>query len=155
MPTGLAATVAAVYSTAVRHRVLALVLSLALGLVVLVLYPFARRTQAAPSDPLPVSIPPLPFADNPDPLLCGIPEPDDRMATVIGDYRGALVQPIVYLYDSHLRTKITGQIYPGTRVHVKLSQYNPTLNYYFVRTVNVEPAQEGWIPEPFLRIGKP
>jgi hypothetical protein len=155
MSTGLAATMATVNATVARHRFLALALGLTLGIVLLTLYPFMPQTQAAPSDPFPVSIPPLPFADNPDPLLCGIPELDDRMATVTGDYGGALVQPIVYLYDSHLRTKITGQIYPGTRVHVKLSQYNPTLNYYFVRSVNVEPAQEGWIPEPFLRIGEP
>ena len=95
----------------------------------------------------------MPFADNADPTLCGIPEPDDRHGFATGELEGEIVQPIIYLYDSHARTSITGQIFPGTELQVELRQVNPTLNYYFVRTVNVEPAQSGWIPEPFIRFG--
>ncbi|MEZ4706864.1 MAG: hypothetical protein R3A44_06650 [Caldilineaceae bacterium] len=105
----------------------------------------------APSAPLPAQAPLLPFADNPDPSQCGIPEPDDRSAVATGEYEGKLVQPIVYLYDSHLRREVVGQIYPGAALHVELSQSNPELNYYFVRTVNMTPAQSGWIPEPFIQ----
>ncbi len=112
----------------------------------------APPVTTAPTDPLPTVVPPLPFADNPDPTLCGIPEPDDRQGMVSGEYEGKLVQPIVYLYNSHLMNAITGQVYPGTQVKIELSQNNPTLNFYFVKTIGVEPAQSGWIPAPFLLI---
>lgn len=114
----------------------------------------APPVTTAPTDPLPTVVPPLPFADNPDPTLCGIPEPDDRQSMVSGEYEGKLVQPIVYLYNSHLMNAITGQVYPGTQVKIELSQNNPTLNFYFVKTIGVEPAQSGWIPEPFLAIAQ-
>lgn len=104
----------------------------------------------APSAPLPKKAPPLPFRDNPDPTLCGIPEPDGRTGVATGEFEGELVQPIVYLYDSHMRRAVVGQVYPGTRLRVELRQNNPTLNYYFVRTIHVEPAQSGWIPAPFI-----
>jgi hypothetical protein len=111
----------------------------------------ATITQA-PTDPLPATVPVLPFANNPDPTLCGIPEPDGRQGIVTGEYEGKLVQPIVYLYNSHLMNAITGQVYPGTHVKIELSQTNPTLNFYFVKTTGVEPAQSGWLPAPFLSI---
>jgi hypothetical protein len=101
---------------------------------------------------LPATVPALPFANNPDPTLCGIPTPDNRQGVVTGEYAGKLVQPIVYLYDSHLLSAITGQVYPNTTVTIQLRQANPTLNFYFVKTVGVEPAQSGWIPEPFVTI---
>lgn len=113
--------------------------------------PDVAAVTTAPSTPLPAIAPPLPFEDNPDPTLCGIPAPDGRRATVTGTYAGELVQPIVYLYDSHSRNQVVGQLYPGTRVKVELRQINPLLNFYFVRTIGVEPAQSGWIPAPFLR----
>jgi hypothetical protein len=96
-------------------------------------------------------IPELPFADNPDPNLCGIPEPwtSDAPAWLSGYYQGQLIQPIVFLYDSHLRRSITGQAASGSQVTILLSQSNPSLNYYLVRTTGDNP-QEGWIPEPFL-----
>lgn len=130
-----------------------LIVSLLVGLLVLTA---CTRTPPlvtkAPTDPLPTAVPPLPFANNPDPALCGIPEPDGRQAIVTGEYEGKLVQPIVYLYDSHLRNMITGQVYPNTRVTIQLRQSNPTLNFYFVKTIGVEPVQSGWIPAPFLSI---
>ena len=109
----------------------------------------ATVTQA-PDTPLPVTVPVLPFHDNPDPSLCGIPDPDGRQATVTGSYAGQLIQPIVYLYESHSRNQVVGQVYPETRVKVELRQINPSLNFYFVRTIGVEPVQSGWIPAPFL-----
>jgi len=108
---------------------------------------------AAPSEPIPQTPPPLPFEDNPDPTLCGIPTQDNRSGIAHGEIEGELVAPIIYLYDSHVRQRITGQIYPGTEVQILLSQSNPTLDYYFVKTVNVEPPQEGWIPAPFVAGG--
>ena len=107
---------------------------------------------AAPSEPIPAHPPPLPFEDNPDPTLCGIPVPDDRGGVVHGEVDGELVGPIVYFYESHARRQITGQVFPGAEVNILLSQSNPTLDYYFVKTVNVEPPQEGWVPAPFVNI---
>ena len=48
--------------------------------------------------PLP-SVPPLPFADNPDPTQCGIPAPwgKDDPAWITGIYLGEVVQPVVPL----------------------------------------------------------
>ncbi len=112
--------------------------------------PGATAVTQAPNTQLPVDAPPLPFHDNSDPSLCGIPAPDGRQATVTGSYAGQLIQPIVYLYDSHSRNQVVGQVYPETRVKVELRQNNPALNFYFVRTIGVEPVQSGWIPEPFL-----
>jgi len=106
----------------------------------------------APDVPIPAVVPPLPFAEGYDPTLCGIPTPygDATPHTVTGTVDGVKVQPIVYLYDSHLRGQITGQVYPGAQVEVQFYQSNPLLNYYLVRTVNVDPPQSGWLPAPFL-----
>ena len=66
------------------------------------------------------------------------------------------MQPIVYLYDSHGRSQVVGQVLPGTRVKAEFRQINPELSYYFVRTIGVTPAQSGWIPAPFLEFaGQP
>ncbi len=112
----------------------------------------AMPIQAAPSRPIPAVVPDLPFADGYDPSLCGIPEPygDPAPHTVTGTVDGVEIQPIVYLYDSHLRREIIGQIYPGTQVEVQYTQINPLLTYYLVRTIHVEPVQSGWLPAPFL-----
>jgi len=101
---------------------------------------------------LPVHVPALPFPDNPDPTQCGIPTVWglDDPAWISGYYQGELVPPMVYLYDSHLRTKVVGQIPHGGCVRIKLSQANPTLHYYLVRSLDLEPIQEGWIPAPFV-----
>src|SRR5438034_3590637 len=50
-----------------------------------------------------------------------------------GMYLGQLVEPTVYLYDSHERLHITGQTPNETPVQVKLYQANPVLDFYFVR----------------------
>ena len=97
-------------------------------------------------------VPDLPFADNPDPDACGIPERwgSDALAQLTGYYQRELVQPVVFLYDSHLRRAVTGQAKSGTKVRVLLFQDNPKLNFYFVKTG--DNPQEGWVPAPFLRL---
>lgn len=102
-------------------------------------------------------VPPLPFADNPDPLQCGIPITwtDDSPAWLSGIYEGELVQPTVYLYDSHLRLNITAQALHGSEVDVLLFQQNPVTNYYLVKIVGAEAPNEGWVPAPFLSFEQP
>lgn len=102
-------------------------------------------------------VPDLPFADNPDPTVCGIPQPygSDNQAWLTGYYEDELLQPEVLLYDSHSRRSITGRAPSGSEVEVILSQTNPVLNYYLVRTVGLDETQEGWIPAPFLSFDEP
>ncbi len=123
---------------------------LAFVVILAIQAPNVAAVTTAPTTPLPAAPPPLPFQDNPDPSLCGIPQPDGRQGAVTGVYAGEVVQPIVYLYDSHSRNQVVGQVYPGTRVKVEFSQINPELNFYFVRTIDVTPMQSGWLPAPFL-----
>ncbi len=94
-------------------------------------------------------VPDLPFEDNPDPNQCGIPVQwgSDGQAWLSGLYGGELIQPTVFLYDSHLRQSVTGSAAHGSEVQVVLFQENPVLDYYFVR---VDGRQEGWVPAPFL-----
>ncbi len=102
------------------------------------------------------AIPPLPFPDNPDPTLCGIPVRWglDDPAWLSGLYEGALIQPEVLLYDSHLRRSVLASAPHGAEVRILLYQANPVLDYYLVRVVDgVLPdgaAREGWVPGPFL-----
>jgi len=81
-------------------------------------------------------------------------EPDDP-AWITGFYRGQLFQPLVFLYDSHGRREVVGQIPHGGRVRIVLTQANPALDYYFVRSLDLQPAQEGWIPAPFVALDGP
>ncbi len=101
-------------------------------------------------------IPTLPFPDNPDPSLCGIPtvwgKPDP--AWLDGHYRGKLYEPEVFLYESHYRQRILGKAKSGTQVQIKLFQANPKLNYYFVRTLGLKKNLEGWVPAPFVRLDR-
>jgi hypothetical protein len=107
--------------------------------------PYSAHTQVERS------VPDLPFPDNPDPDACGIPQlRGGEPAWLNGHYEGKLVQPVVFLYDSHVRREVTGRAPTGTKVKVILFQDNPTLNFYFVRTEGEDP-QEGWVPAPFLR----
>lgn len=114
-----------------------------------------HETQASlERDP---DVPELPFADNPDPAQCGIPIRwgVDDPAYLSGYYEGELVQPEVFLYNSHLRLSIAGAAPTGAAVRVLLFQGNPTLDYYVVETLNLEPSQEGWVPAPFLQFQPP
>jgi hypothetical protein len=102
-------------------------------------------------------VPELPFDDNPDPSLCGIPRQwsSDEPAYLTGFYEGELIQPTVFLYDSHLRREVVGQAAHGTQIQIFLSQSNPTLDYFFVKTVNAETPTEGWVPAPFVSFEPP
>ncbi len=96
-------------------------------------------------------VPALPFDDNPDPSQCGIPVQwgDNGQAWLSGVWEGELIQSEVLVYNSHLRTSVTGGAPHGTEVQVLLFQENPVLDYYFVR-IPGDPVEEGWVPEPFL-----
>ncbi|MEJ2290397.1 MAG: hypothetical protein P8Y05_01625 [Deinococcales bacterium] len=97
-------------------------------------------------------VPPLPFPSHDDPSLCGIPQPMGTgvTATLDGHYQGNLVEPTVYLYDSHLRNAVTGEAPSGTHVQVLYYQSNPILDYYMVRVPTAHGSFEGWVPAPFL-----
>jgi len=97
------------------------------------------------------------FADNPDPTQCGIPMlwGNDEPAWITGIYQGSVFQPVVYLYESHGRRAVVGRIPHGGRVRIVLTQANPALNYYFVRSLDLQPAQGGWIPAPFVALDAP
>ncbi len=109
---------------------------------------------ATTASALAIEPPALPFDDNPAPEACGIPREwgRDEPGRVTGMYAGELVQPVIYLYDSHLRRAVVGQIPDGGRVEILLSQSNPVLDYYLVRSLDLDQPQEGWIPAPFLLI---
>lgn len=97
-------------------------------------------------------VPNLPFDDNPDPSQCGIPVPwgdANSTAWLTGEWGDELIQPDVLLYESHLRTSVTGMAKHGSEVRIVLLQENPVLDYYFVKVVGDTVAQ-GWVPEPFL-----
>lgn len=97
-------------------------------------------------------VPGLPFDDNPDPAQCGIPVQwgdNNPTAWLTGQWEGELIQPEVLVYDSHLRVSVTGGAPHGSEVTIVLYQENPVLDYYFVR-IPGQPAQEGWVPAPFL-----
>ena len=103
-------------------------------------------------------IPDLPFEDNPDPEACGIPQRvgSDDTAWLHGEYQGELIEPVVHLYDSHLRNEITGRAPSGTQVEVILFQDNPVLDYYMVEaTLDDGSMQKGWVPAPFLSFERP
>lgn len=106
-----------------------------------------------------LTIPLLPYADNPDPALCGIPTPygtRNNAAWLNGVYEGDLIQPVVYLYRDHLRDEITAIAPHGTPVEVVLFQANPELDYYMVRIPSAPEGQrEGWVPAPLLSFEAP
>jgi hypothetical protein len=113
-------------------------------------------TQPASSDaPTAAStdVPELPFDDNPDPDQCGIPQPlgDGVTGVVTGRYDGRLWFENVHLYDSHLRSAVTGTVPDGTTVELVMFQNNPVLNYWLVRWEGPDGTVEGWAPDPFVR----
>ncbi len=125
-------------------------LILRVGMIALLL---GVASACAPSAaPTAVAVPALPFDDNPDPAQCGIPIQwgKNNQAWLNGVYEGELVQPTVFLYDSHLRKEVTGAVPSGTKVEILLYQQNPVLDFYLVKTTG-ENVQQGWVPAPFLR----
>jgi hypothetical protein len=98
-------------------------------------------------------VPELPFPDNPDPDQCGIPIEwgADNQAWLNGTYQGELIEPVVHLYESHLRLDVQAQAPHGTEVEVILYQSNPVLDYYFVKIKGMEgKGSDGWIPALLL-----
>ena len=136
----------------VRHWFVSGTVTLLLAVLMGAQVAWTTPTRDAPN----AAIPALPFPDNPDPSACGIPTPwgSSETARLSGTYEGELAYPVVNLYDSHARREITGSAPSGTEVVVMFSQSNPVLNYYLVKTVGLEPTQEGWVPAPFLEFGK-
>src|SRR5262245_39078930 len=106
------------------------------------------RQESARRNP---GVPALPFPTNPDPSQCGIPVlwTGQKTAWLTGIYHGELVEPRVFLYDSHVRRRVTASAPHGTRVRVVLQQSNPVLDFYFVRVIG-DPTRHGWVPAPFL-----
>lgn len=101
-------------------------------------------------------VPDLPFPDNPDPNACGIPTPfGDHAGWVNGTFHGQVVEPTVFLYDSHERKHITGALPSGTQVQVQEYQANPVLDFYLVRADTADGSQTGWVPAPFLQLTPP
>jgi hypothetical protein len=99
-------------------------------------------------------VPQLPFPDNLDPSLCGIPIRwgSDAPAWLDGHYQGKLIEPEVYLYESHARQRVVGRVKSGTSVKILLFQANPKLDYYLVQTQGLAKNLEGWVPGPFVRL---
>lgn len=116
----------------------------------------ADSAAGAGPSAMPMAVP-LPFPDNPDPNACGIPRPwgKDDPAWITGPYQGRLLQPNVSLYDSHARREVVGRISHGGRVRILLAQANPARDYYYVRSLDLEPAQAGWAPAPFVALDAP
>ena len=148
------------------------VLRLAVGLGVLVVLAAAcsgstrGRSGPAPTEPpVPAAtstierdadVPELPFPDNPDPNACGIPTLWPAYpAWVNGVYQDRLIEPTVWLYDSHERLHIVGAVPSGTAVQVELYQANPVLDFYYVRAETPAGPQKGWVPAPFLQFTPP
>jgi hypothetical protein len=135
----------------------------ALVALTVVLMAFTPTLSPAPTHEIQVhlqrapDVPDLPFPDNPDPLQCGIPVQWGKgdPAWLTGYYQGKLLQPTVFLYDSHLRQSIAGAAPSGAMVRVVLYQRNPTLDYYMVETIGLDDVQRGWVPAPFLQFEPP
>lgn len=102
-------------------------------------------------------VPVLPFADNPDPTQCGIPQPmaAGTFGVLHGRYQDRVVEPEVHLVDSHLRREVVGHVPAGERVAVLAYQDDPELNFYLVRFVDADGPVEGWVPAPYLRLSDP
>lgn len=112
-----------------------------------------RERHVGPTVERDADVPALPFADNPDPELCGIPQPvldADSAAIVTGVYDGELVMDPVLLYDSHLRRSVVGAVPSGHPVVLQLFQSNPELDYFQVRAEVEGETVRGWIPAPFV-----
>jgi hypothetical protein len=141
-----------------RVRLVAAILAAA----VLAIGALSARAAANADDPLvlpgpdaPIAIPAFVFEDNPDPDQCGIPQPmgSGYTGTLHGSVDGEVVEPMVYLYDSHLRAEVRGQVRAGSVVEVVMYQLNPVLDYYFVRfRADDGRSVEGWVPAPLLDV---
>ncbi len=111
---------------------------------------------AAALGPLPPAPPPLPFADGQDPGPSGTPTAwgGDRPAWATGIYGGRMLGLAVYLYDSPRRTRVVGQVLHRSRIQI-LQHLEGAPGYYFVRSLEMDPVQEGWLPAPLATFERP
>ncbi|TVR85034.1 MAG: hypothetical protein EA416_17735 [Trueperaceae bacterium] len=108
-----------------------------------------------PTPDAPIEVPTFVFDDNPDPDQCGIPQPmgSGYTGTLHGSVDGVVVEPMVHLYDSHLRSEVHGTVQAGSVVEVVMYQSNPVLDFYLVRfRADDGRSVEGWVPAPFLDV---
>lgn len=138
--------------------------ALATAAVVLALGAWSTRADAEtdasaalvlPTADAPIEVPTFVFDDNPDPDQCGIPQPmgSGYTGTLHGSVDGEVVEPMVYLYDSHLRVQVLGTVRAGSVVEVVMFQLNPVLDYYFVRyRADDGRSVEGWVPAPLIEV---
>lgn len=96
--------------------------------------------------------PVLPFPDNADSRQCGIPNRlgDTYEGQLSGVYGGQMVEPLVYLYDSHARDQVVARVKSGTKARGVLLVVGPQLNYLLVKTDMNGRTVQGWVPEPFF-----
>ena len=140
------------------RRVAALVsASLVLVLVALSAAADADRDTdlVLPAPDAPIAVPTFVFDDNPDPDQCGIPQSmgSGFRGTLHGSVDGEVVEPMVYLYGSHLRAEVRGMVRAGSVVEVVMYQSNPVLDYYLVRYRSDDGRSvEGWVPAPLLEV---
>ncbi len=115
-----------------------------------------RLFPAAVLGPLHATPPPLPFADNREPGSGGktIEWRDDRPAWATGIYGSHILGLAVYLYDSPNRTRVVGQVLHRSRVQILRHQEGEP-GYFFVRSLEMDPVQEGWIPAPLVVFKRP
>jgi hypothetical protein len=108
-----------------------------------------------PGPDAPIAVPDFVFDDNPDPDECGIPQSmgGGYRGTLHGSVDGVVVEPMVYLYGSHLRAEVRGTVRAGSVVEVVMYQSNPVLDYYLVRFRSEDGRSvEGWVPAPLLEV---
>lgn len=111
---------------------------------------------AAALGQLPSTPPPLPFADSQDtdPSGTTIEWRDDRPAWPTSIYEGRVLGLAAYLYDSPRRDRVIGQVLHRSRVQILRHQEGEP-GYYFVRSLEMDPVQEGWLPAPLVTFQKP
>lgn len=113
------------------------------------------ETLVLPAAGAPIPVPPFPFDDLPDTVTCSVPQPlgSGVSGTLHGELGGALVEPMVYLYDSLRRSRVMGMVAAGSEVEVVLKQLNPVIDFFLVRYRSHDGRSvEGWVPAPFLRL---
>lgn len=152
-------TIAAVVDTSARLRRIAAPLAAAALLALGAMHARAEADDRAvlvlPAPDAPIAVPAFAFDDNPDPDQCGIPQPmgSGYSGTLHGTVDGALVEPRVYLYDSHLRSAVRGTLRAGSVVEVVMYQSNPVLDFFFVRFRGDDGRSvEGWVPAPLIDV---
>ncbi len=111
---------------------------------------------AAALGPLPSSPPPLPLVTKRDTDQSGsqIEWSDDRHTWATGIYKGRVLGIAVCLYDSPRRSRVVGQVLHRSRIQV-LRHQEGAPGYYLVRSLEMDPVQQGWLPAPLVTFQRP